>query len=223
MAGDKFLPELHLKQPGFTYSACATFTKNRERIQKFRETGNLKHLYRNELEKSCFAHDAAYSESKDLAKKTLSDKVLKDRAHEIARNWKYDGYQRASASMFYKFFDKKTGSGVSVNKQLAEELHKPVIKKKIKRRKVYARFKDNIWAIYLAEMGSLSSKNKIVKYLLYVIDVFNKYAWVKPLKDKKGKTFFNAFIEIGNELIVNQINYGLIKEMNFTINLCKNG
>ena len=130
MAGDKFLPELHLKQPGFTYSACATFTKNRERIQKFRETGNLKHLYRNELEKSCFAYDAAYSESKDLAKKTLSDQVLKDRAHEIARNWKYDGYQRASASMFYKFFDKKTGSGVSVNEQLAEELHKPVIKKK---------------------------------------------------------------------------------------------
>ena len=72
-------------------------------------------------------------------------------------------------------------------------------------------------------MGSLSSKNKIVKYLLYVIDVLNKYAWVEPLKDKKGKTFLNAFIEIGNELIVNQINYGLIKEKNFTINLCKNG
>ena len=128
------MPELHLKQPGFTYSASATFTKNRERIQKFRERGNLKHLYRNELEKSCFSHDAAYSESKDLAKKTISDKVLKDRAHEIAKNWKYDGYQRASASMFYKFFDKKTGSGVSVNEQLAEELHKPVIKKKIKKK-----------------------------------------------------------------------------------------
>ena len=135
LTGDKFLPELHLKQAGFTYSACATFTKNRERIQKFRETGNLKHLYRNELEKSCFAHDAAYSESKDLAKKTISDKSLKDRAYEIARNWKYDGYQRASASVFYKFFDKKTGSGVSVNEQLAEELHKPVIKKKSKEEK----------------------------------------------------------------------------------------
>ena len=72
-------------------------------------------------------------------------------------------------------------------------------------------------------MGSLSSKNKIVKYSLYAIDVFTKYEWVKPLKDKKGKTFLNAFIEIGNELIVNQINYGLIKEENFTINLCKNG
>ena len=63
---DIFMPELHLKQPGFTYSACGPFTKHRERIQKFRETGNLKHLYRNELDKACFAHDAGYSESKKL-------------------------------------------------------------------------------------------------------------------------------------------------------------
>ena len=79
-------------------------------------------------------------------------------------------------------FDKKTGSGISVNEQLAEELHKSVIKK-LKRRKVYARFKDNIWAADLAEMESLSSKNKNVKYLLCVVDVFTKYVWVKPLKD----------------------------------------
>ena len=81
--------------------------------------------------------------------------------------------------MVYKFFDKKTGSGISVNEPLAEELHKPVIKK-LKRRKVYARYKDNIWAADLAEMGSLSSKNKNVQYLLCVIDVFTKCAWVKP-------------------------------------------
>ena len=68
-------------------------------------------------------------------------------------------------------------AGVSVNEQLAEELHKPVTKK-FKRRKVYARFKDNIWAADLAEMESLSSKNKNVKYLLCVIDVFTKYAWL---------------------------------------------
>ena len=123
---------------------------------------------------------------------------MKDRAYEIARNRKYDGYQRALASMVYKFFDKKTGSGASVNEQLAEEVHKQVTKK-FKRRKVYARFKDNIWAADLAEMESLSSKNKNVKYLLCVIDVFTKYAWVKPLKDKKGKTVLNAFIEIVNE------------------------
>ena len=102
--------------------------------------------------------------------------------------------------MVYKFFDKKTGSGVSVNEQLAEELYKPVIKK-FKRRKVYARFKDNIWAADLAEMGSLSSKNKNVRYLLCVIDEkdINKYALVKSLKDKKGKTVFNAFIKVLNE------------------------
>ena len=85
--------------------------------------------------------------------------------------------------------------------QLAEELHKPV-NKKFKRRKVYVRFKDNIWAAYIAEMESLSSKNKNVKYLLCVIDVFTKYAWVKPLKGKKGKAVVNAFMS----LIVNESN-----------------
>ena len=77
--------------------------------------------------------------------------------------------------MFYKFFDQKTGSGVIVNEQLAEEVHKPVIEK-FKRRKIYARFKGNISATGLAEMGSLSSKNKDVKYVLCVIDIFTKYA-----------------------------------------------
>ena len=138
------MPELHLKQSGFTYSACGPFTKHRERIKKFRETGKLKHLYRNEIDKACFAHDAAYCDSKDLVKRTISDKILKDKAYEVARNGKYDGYQRVLASMVYKFFNKKTGSGESVNEQLAEELDKPVIKI-IKRRKLYARFKDNIW------------------------------------------------------------------------------
>ena len=84
------------------------------------------------------------------------------------------------------------------------------------------RFKDNIWAADLAEMGSLSSKNRNIKCSLCVIDVFTKYAWVKPLKDRKGKTVLNAFIEIVINLIVNQINCGLIKEEKFTINLCKN-
>ena len=102
------------------------------------------------------------------------------------------------ASMIYKFFDQKTGSGVSINEQLAEELHKPVINKS-SRRKIYARFQDNIWAVDLSETGSLSSNNKDGKYLLHVIDIFTKYALVKPLKDKKGKTVFNAFIEIVNK------------------------
>ena len=83
MTADKFTPELHLKQPGFTYSASRPITRHRERTQKFIEKCNLKHLYRNELGKACFAHDATYSDSKDLAKKTISNKILKDRAYEI--------------------------------------------------------------------------------------------------------------------------------------------
>ena len=85
-------------------------------------------MYRNELDKAYFAHDASYSDSKDLANRTISDKILKDRVYEIARIWKNDGYQRALANMVYKLFDKKTRSGISVNEQLAEKLHKPVIK-----------------------------------------------------------------------------------------------
>ena len=111
--------------------------------------------------------------------------------------------------MVYKFFDKKKGSGVkaiskarvSVNEQLAEELHKPLIKK-FKRRKVYARFKDSIGAVHLAEMESLSCRIKNVKHLLCVIDVFTKYAWVKSLKDREAKgkkTVLNTFMEIVNE------------------------
>ena len=197
MNGDKFKPELHLKQPRFTYSARERFTKHRERIEKLRGTGNSKHLYRNDLDKACFAHDATYFDIKDLAKTTISDKILKDKVYEIARNRKYDGYQRALASMVNKFFNKKTGSGGTVNKQIPEELHKPVIRK-FKRRKVYVKFKDSIWEADLAEIGSLSSKNKNVKHLC-VIDVFTQYAWVKPLKDKKLKTVLNAFIEIVKE------------------------
>ena len=129
LTGDKFMPELHLNQQGFFNSVCGPFTNNRERIHKFRETGNLKHLYRNELDKSCFTHDPEYSDSKDLAKRTILDKILKDRADEITRNRNYDGYQKALVSMVYKCFDKKTRSGASINWQLAEELLKPVTKK----------------------------------------------------------------------------------------------
>ena len=109
---DKFMLELHLKQPGFTYSACEPFSKHCGRIQKFRETGNLKHLYRNELDKACFGHDASYSDSKDLVKTTISGKILKGSAYETAWNCGYDGYQRALVSMTHKFFDKKAVLGV---------------------------------------------------------------------------------------------------------------
>ena len=90
LSGDKFIAELYLKQPGFTYSVCRPFTKDLERITKNRETGHLKYLYRNEFDKTCFAHDAAYPDSKYLAKRTISHEILKNRAHEIARNCRYD-------------------------------------------------------------------------------------------------------------------------------------
>ena len=184
LAGDKFMPELHLHQSGLTCSPYGPSTKHCRRIENFAETSNLKYLFRNESDKACFVHDTAYFDSIDLVKRTIPDRILKDKAYEIARNCKHDGYQRALASMIYRFFDNKTESGVSVNEQLAKELYKPLTK----RRKVCVRFKSNIWAADLIEMRSLSSKNNNVKYL-YVIDVFTKCSWVKLLKDKKVKKF----------------------------------
>ena len=125
LAGDKFMPEIHLRQPQFTYSACGQV--HEQRIQKFKETGDTNYIYMNELDKACFVHDAAYSDSKDLTKRTVADKILKNKAFDIAKDPKYDGYQRGLASMVYKFFDSKvSGSGaklISENEQLANELH----------------------------------------------------------------------------------------------------
>ena len=138
LAGDKFMPEMQLIQPQFTYSACGPFTKHKQRIQNFEETGDTNYIYKNEIDKACFAQDAAYSDSKDLTKRTVADKVLRNKAFNIPKDPKYDGYQRGLASMVYKFFDKKSeGSGVTAehvntklaphNQQLAEELHKLII------------------------------------------------------------------------------------------------
>ena len=123
------MPEIHLQQPGFTYSACGPFTKNKERIEKFMQTWNTNFIYRNELDKVCVQYDMAYGKSKDLPKRTQSDEVLRDK---IANDPKYDGYQRGLASMVYKFFDKESsGSGIAnePNYQLANELHKTIIQK----------------------------------------------------------------------------------------------
>ena len=110
LAGDKFMPEMHLKQPGFTYSACGPFTKNIERIQKFKETRDTSYIYKNELDKACFQHDMAYGDFKDLTRRTASDKILRDKTFDITKNPKYDGYQRGLASMVYKFFEKNSAS-----------------------------------------------------------------------------------------------------------------
>lgn len=143
LTGDKFMPELHLRQTGFTYSACRPFPEHRQRIQTFKETGNLSYIFKNELDKAYFAQYAEYGDGKDIGKKTISNKILKD--YEISINPKDDGYQRRLRSMVYKFFDKKTGSRTNKNEVLVQELNKPSIKK-FERRKMYARFKVNVWA-----------------------------------------------------------------------------
>ena len=200
LAGDKVMPEMHLRQSRFVYSACGPFTRHKERIKEFKRTGDTCYIYRNELDKACFQHDSAYADHKDLINRTEADKVLRDKAYDIASNPKYFGYQRGLASMVYKFFDKKsTGSGFKKLKNttkptagpsalarnslvLADERHKPIIRK-FNKRKVYSQFKYNIWGVDLADMQSLSRKNKGIKYLLCAIDLYSKYAFVIPLKD----------------------------------------
>ena len=98
---------MHLRQPGFNYSACGPFTQNNQRIQKFLETGETNYIYKNELDKACFQHDMTYGDFKDLKRRAQSDKVLKNKDFEIENNPKYNGYQRGLVSMVYKFFHKK--------------------------------------------------------------------------------------------------------------------
>ena len=209
LAGDKFMPEMHLRQHQFVYSGCSPITRHKERIKEFKRAGDTHYIYRNELDKAYFQHDSAYADHKDLINRTKSDKVLRDKTYDIASNPEYDGYQRGLASMVYKFFDKKstaepsslerTGSGINTTKPsssiLADELHKPIIRK-LSKRKVYSQFKDNIWGVDLIDMQSLSRKNKGIKYLLCVIDLYSKYAFVIPLKDKKGISIVNVFDKI---------------------------
>ena len=126
------------------------------------QTENTDFIYKNDIDKTYFQHDTAYGKSKDLVKRTQSDKVLRDKAFEIASDLKYDGYQRGLASMVYNFFDKKSSRcGVTsmTNYQLANELQRQIIKK-FKRRKVYSSFRGNIWGNDLADMQPLSKHNK---------------------------------------------------------------
>ena len=122
-----------------------------------------------------------YGDFKDLTRRTASDKVLlRDKAFNIGKNPKYDGYQGGLASMVYKFFDKKA-SGSAVNKEiiqneeLAEQLQKPIIRK-IERRKVHSSFIDNIWGADLADLQLISKFNKGFRFLLCVTDIYSKYA-----------------------------------------------
>ena len=234
LPGEKAIPERHLKQPGFTCSACGPFIKNNERIQKFKETGDTNYIYKNELGKACFQNDIAYEAFKELARRTALDKILRDRPFNIAKNPKNDGYQRELASMDYNFFHKKpANSGVATftnisarHKQLAEDIQKPIIRSFEK--KIYSGFKNNIWGADLAYMQLINKFNRVIRFSLFVIDIFSKYAWVLPLKDKKGVTIVSVFqnnhymIQRSCARIENQTKYGLIKEVSFTIALLVN-
>ena len=205
LAGGKFMPEMYLRQPRFVYRTCGPFTRHKERIKEFKWTGDTRYIYRNEPDKACFQHDSVSADHKDLINTTEADKVLRDKAYDIASHPKYDGYQRGLASMVYKFFDKKSmGSGTAKSSSLKhiasspilpDELHQPIIRK-FNKRKVYSQFKDNIWGVDLADIQSLSRKNKGIKYLLCAIDLYSKYAFVIPLKDKKGVSLVNTFNKI---------------------------
>ena len=104
LAGDKFMPKMHLRQCGFTYSACGPFTKNKDGLQKFKETRDWRYIYQNQLHKVCFQHDMACRNFKNLPRRTASGIILCDKAFNIAKTPKFDGHQRGVASMAFILF-----------------------------------------------------------------------------------------------------------------------
>ena len=164
----------------------------RKKEKKVREKEDSRYIYQNELDKACFQYDIAYEDTRDLNRRTAADKVLHYKALDIAKNPKYDGYQHGLVSMVYKSFDKKTSGGTVKNEN---KLAKPVIRK-FNKRKAHSPFIDNIWDVDLADMQLISKFNKVFWFLLCVIDLYSKYTWVIPLKDKKGIASTNAFQKI---------------------------
>ena len=184
-----------------------------ERIKKFKETGDSRDIYQNELDKAYFQHDMAYGDFKDLRRRIVSDKMLRDKAFNITKNQKNDWYQRGLAWMVYKFFDQKSallawsetlatwdksssGGGIkneiTTNQQSVGELQKTVTRK-FGKQKVHSSFINNLWGDHLADMQLISKFNKRVLFLLScVFDIFSKYPWVVSLEDKKGITVTNA-------------------------------
>ena len=157
VAGDKVMPEMHLKQPRFTYSVCGPSQKTKNELRNlcnqemqilFTKMSLIKLI---KLDQTCFQHDMAYGNSKDIAKRTQSDKALRDKASKIASDPEYDGYQRGLASVVYKFFSNfslANKSATEPNDQLANERHKII--KKFKRTNVYSSYRDLI--VDLADM-----------------------------------------------------------------------
>ena len=155
----------------------------------------------------------AYGDFKDLAKGTAAHKILRDKAFKIASDQKYDGYQRGLASKVHKLFDKMSSGSrrplsyaslvaannkIKQNIQLVDELDKPIIRT-FEKRKVYSSFRDNIWGADLTDMQLLCKFNKGFRFLLCVIDIYSKYAWVISLKNKESVCIVNAFPKILKE------------------------
>ena len=145
---------MHLRQPGFTYSICGPFTKTQS-LDKA-------------LDKVCFQQDMAYGGFKGLPRRMASDKVLRDKAYNIAKNPKYDEYQQGITSIIHKSFGKNNSGGaakskIMANQQLAKELHKPIIRK-FKKRKIYSSFIENIWGADLGDMQLISKFNKGIRF-----------------------------------------------------------
>ena len=141
------------------------------------QTRNTNYIYKNDLDKACFQHNIVYGKYKDPAKKAQSDKFSRDKAFKIASILKYDGYQRGSGSMIYHFFDKKAiGRGIEfmLIQQLADEVHKPIIRK-FKERRVYSSCEDNIWGVDLADMQLIRKYNKGIRFLLCTIELLLPY------------------------------------------------
>ena len=160
----------------------------KEAIETFKETGVSQYIHQNELEKTSFQHGMTYGHFKDLTRRTASDKAFCNKVYSIAKNRKYDGYQSGTPSMVYNFLIKKLLAAYKnenmSHQQLAEELHKPIIKK-FKKKKIQSPFIDNIQVADLVDMQLIIKFHKGFRFLWCVIDTYNKYAWVTPLKDKK--------------------------------------
>ena len=188
LGGDKFMPEMNLRQPGFTYSASGSFIKYKERIQKFKQTKDSRYIYQNKPHKACFQHYVAYGDFKDLPRRTATDKALRDKAFHVAKIPKYDQYQRGLASMVYKCFDKNTSGGAvksefMSNQELVKEMYKQLLEH-------LNTFTHLLMIIF----------NKGFPFLSPVIDIYNKYAWIVPLTDQKGVTISNTLQNILNDL-----------------------
>ena len=184
--------ELHLYDPVVgKYAACGPGTKHKDRTEKYIQTGDTSHIFKNELDKYCFYHDNAYDKYKDVPNRQIADKKLMDGALSIASDQSKNGYERMLASMIYKFFDKKIQMGQGVKEDiLADELHKP-IRHNFTRRRVNVYKPNDILAVDLVDM--VNNKDEGYRYILTAQDIFTKYSFAIPLKTKKTEELINAF------------------------------